>query len=106
MIRRPPRATRTDTLVPYTTLFRSLERRRATALQRHGAGINVDHTGLAGEIPDLFVDDGRLGLLADTRYLHRHLALDTDAELPGVALLRQQIGRGSSRARVCQYVSI
>src|SRR3546814_5013436 len=25
MIRRPPRATRTDTLFPYTTLFRSLE---------------------------------------------------------------------------------
>src|SRR3546814_9921125 len=25
MIRRPPRATRTDTLVPYTTLFRSSE---------------------------------------------------------------------------------
>src|SRR3546814_6118631 len=26
MIRRPPRSTRTDTLVPYTTLFRSLRR--------------------------------------------------------------------------------
>src|SRR3546814_15869133 len=25
MIRRPPRSTRTDTLVPYTTLFRSLK---------------------------------------------------------------------------------
>src|SRR3546814_21058366 len=28
MIRRPPRSTRTDTLFPYTTLFRSLARRR------------------------------------------------------------------------------
>src|SRR3546814_4545534 len=27
MIRRPPRSTRTDTLVPYTTLFRSGDRR-------------------------------------------------------------------------------
>src|SRR3546814_7133987 len=27
MIRRPPRSTRTDTLLPYTTLFRSFERR-------------------------------------------------------------------------------
>src|SRR3546814_7928348 len=27
MIRRPPRSTRTDTLFPYTTLFRSTERR-------------------------------------------------------------------------------
>src|SRR3546814_3540996 len=29
MIRRPPRSTRTDTLFPYTTLFRSVERRPA-----------------------------------------------------------------------------
>src|SRR3546814_12224457 len=28
MIRRPPRSTRTDTLFPYTTLFRSYGRRR------------------------------------------------------------------------------
>src|SRR3546814_19728906 len=29
MIRRPPRSTRSDTLFPYTTLFRSTPRRRA-----------------------------------------------------------------------------
>src|SRR3546814_19885326 len=28
MIRRPPRSTRTDTLFPYTTLFRSVKRSR------------------------------------------------------------------------------
>src|SRR3546814_14971383 len=33
MIRRPPRSTRTDTLFPYTTLFRSEQ----TALDRFGA---------------------------------------------------------------------
>src|SRR3546814_10925259 len=32
MIRRPPRTTRTDTLLPYTTLFRSLVAERLTAL--------------------------------------------------------------------------
>src|SRR3546814_4778026 len=32
MIRRPPRSTRTDTLLPYTTLFRSAE-----VAQQHGA---------------------------------------------------------------------
>src|SRR3546814_4342329 len=37
MIRRPPRSTRTDTLFPYTTLFRSLPRRRADEL----AGLQV-----------------------------------------------------------------
>src|SRR3546814_7892433 len=31
MIRRPPRSTRTDTLFPYTTLFRSQEQRRCRA---------------------------------------------------------------------------
>src|SRR3546814_5429223 len=32
MIRRPPRSTRTDTLFPYTTLFRSGETREMTML--------------------------------------------------------------------------
>src|SRR3546814_6459094 len=31
MIRRPPRSTRTDTLFPYTTLFRSVEREHETS---------------------------------------------------------------------------
>src|SRR3546814_3129870 len=38
MIRRPPRSTRTDTLFPYTTLFRSLasgQRRRRLATRAH-----------------------------------------------------------------------
>src|SRR3546814_1938727 len=32
MIRRPPRSTRTDTLFPYTTLFRSYRAGQATAI--------------------------------------------------------------------------
>src|SRR3546814_9940804 len=40
MIRRPPRTTRTDTLFPYTTLFRSIARIfLAIELQRDGAGL-------------------------------------------------------------------
>src|SRR3546814_6877547 len=35
MIRRPPRSTRTDTLFPYTTLFRSPVRIRGRGLLRH-----------------------------------------------------------------------
>src|SRR3546814_9590144 len=34
MIRRPPRSTRTDTLFPYTTLFRSAGAEAAEAVQR------------------------------------------------------------------------
>src|SRR3546814_19950966 len=35
MIRRPPRSTRTDTLFPYTTLFRSDQEKAAGFLQTH-----------------------------------------------------------------------
>src|SRR3546814_4731845 len=50
MIRRPPRATRTDTLFPYTTLFRSqgyvrecliCERRTGTSAQMHNIVYNI-----------------------------------------------------------------
>src|SRR3546814_3337680 len=39
MIRRPPRSTRTDTLFPYTTLFRSLHRHRHRHLHRRCLGV-------------------------------------------------------------------
>src|SRR3546814_964894 len=61
MIRRPPRSTRTDTLFPYTTLFRSVlaqrvgigldgkrrAAREADAAMIAGAGIAVDTEALA-----------------------------------------------------------
>src|SRR3546814_15254981 len=40
MIRRPPRSPRTDTLFPYTTLFRSPARRPGGLDQLHGFGRN------------------------------------------------------------------
>src|SRR3546814_7931136 len=44
MIRRPPRSTRTDTLVPYTTLVRSPDRqmRRLFSRDRGGGGAGWD----------------------------------------------------------------
>src|SRR3546814_6249091 len=45
MIRRPPRSTRTDTLFPYTTLFRSIE--RAIGIEQMGA-----HPGQRTEADD------------------------------------------------------
>src|SRR3546814_5296696 len=61
MLRRPPRSTRTDTLFPYTTLFRSLE----------------DHFG-ADEIAAL--DAESIGpSLASYRYEGKHWALPLDA---------------------------
>src|SRR3546814_13710385 len=48
MIRRPPRSTRTDTLFPYTTLFRSMEEgQRLAVVERphfgHEPGEQVEH---------------------------------------------------------------
>src|SRR3546814_2081529 len=43
MIRRPPRSTRTDTLFPYTTLFRSGRRGRALATDDRGGVDPVRH---------------------------------------------------------------
>src|SRR3546814_6195777 len=47
MIRRPPRSTRTDTLFPYTTLFRSRSRSRQPWLQKGecAAAVGLRQTG-------------------------------------------------------------
>src|SRR3546814_14300695 len=63
MIRLPPRATRTDTLFPYTTLFRSGRMRHAPQSERGGAGENL-WMGSAGAysasfMVDAFVDERR-----------------------------------------------
>src|SRR3546814_20080364 len=49
MILRPPRSTRTDTLFPYTTLFRSV-------------AVALDETGHALEHPQHIVDDEHLSV--------------------------------------------
>src|SRR3546814_18943008 len=52
MIRRPPRSTRTDTLFPYPTLFRSTRRRPAAVdLQSHRLATDVRRDGTATD-PD------------------------------------------------------
>src|SRR3546814_13083622 len=45
MRRRPPRSTRTDTLFPYTTLFRSERRMRIVGARSEGRGIEGDDVG-------------------------------------------------------------
>src|SRR3546814_6168952 len=62
MIRRPPRSTRTDTLFPYTTLFRSVARLRAGGL--HDGG----ERGVIEELGDRRVDT--LATLARVLDLH------------------------------------
>src|SRR3546814_4444989 len=56
MIRRPPRSTRTDTLFPDTTLFRSAVKEQAEAVQ----GITHDNGGMDFEWADRPEDRSRL----------------------------------------------
>src|SRR3546814_5886319 len=57
MIRRPPRSTRTDTLFPYTTLFRSHGRRRRLSGIR--LAVCDAHLARSGQAQQLPADAGR-----------------------------------------------
>src|SRR3546814_1282146 len=59
MIRRPPRSTRTDTLFPYTTLFRSGAGRPVRQLQRRGRGDRLRSRPREGVGVDLRACDAR-----------------------------------------------
>src|SRR3546814_10973110 len=87
MIRRPPRSTRTDTLFPYTTLFRSA--RADAARRRHRLG------------PRLPPDSARLGA-ARTRCAGQARLLPARAD----ALLRPAGGAAAARAAVRRPVGL
>src|SRR3546814_5803353 len=55
MIRRPPRSTRTDTLFPYTTLFRSLDLHSTTV-----DGVGVSRVGLVPHFRQASAQAGRM----------------------------------------------
>src|SRR3546814_17492756 len=58
MIRLPPRFTRTDTLVPYTTLFRSVQVvTQKVAVPRHGTALRC-HRKTCGVTPRIAADQG------------------------------------------------
>src|SRR3546814_814785 len=70
MIRRPPRSTRTDTLFPYTTLFRSVRRDIGRLVDDHAA------EGVARRVEIV----GHLGLAVDQDGLAAGEALQVDAQ--------------------------
>src|SRR3546814_1220322 len=67
MIRRPPRSTRTDTLFPYTTLFRSLERWRVLAID----WLSPDQLG-AGSVSSEDQADALAALLGELGIAQAH----------------------------------
>src|SRR3546814_5813037 len=78
MIRRPPRAKRTDTLFPYTTLFRAGSGQLAPAAARRAAGRAAAGRGLPG--PDSGPERDRLRQRrGGGDAYHRRVAGDGDA---------------------------
>src|SRR3546814_1644532 len=61
MIRRPPRSTRTDTLVPYTTLFRSQQDFAGQTFNGSGASQEAVSTRSDERSPDKSDNDNRKG---------------------------------------------
>src|SRR3546814_11863431 len=70
MIRRPPRSTRTDTLFPYTTLFRSVVLGQLLGLLAVGKGLG---TGVAAALAAIAARRRRARQAGD---LHRHADAD------------------------------
>src|SRR3546814_14095971 len=110
MIRRPPGSTRTDTLFPYTTLFRS-----------DGAGPDAgdvlavvdDPPGARRQELRQEIEDGRLSRPVRPDQRMDRMPPDAQRNVPhrdeAAEFLRQtlgleEIGRASGRERVCQYV--
>src|SRR3546814_13924804 len=127
MRRRPPISTRTDTLVPYTTLFRSARKGRSGAW----ALIMIDRivtfsverrwfillmTLIAAAIggwalsrlpidavPDITNNQVQVNIAAPAlspELVEKQIAFPIETALPGVP---GQIGRASCRERGCQY---
>src|SRR3546814_5278671 len=59
MIRRPPRSTRTDTLFPYTTLFRSGSEPARDSAVSVTRDVNVPPPSRAGSLPPLITTSRR-----------------------------------------------
>src|SRR3546814_15531587 len=106
MIRRPPRSTRTDTLVPYTTLFRSRERaRRLFGDGERGdflvAGLDVERLEtlrLRQHLRFEAADEGVLGSRSLVAILADPRAVRTPHPPPPIHPLAQQTAQQPRRA--------
>src|SRR3546814_16667909 len=97
MIRRPPRSTRTDTLFPYTTLFRSfnVEKDNRPFVVAAGNG-TITALGTSFDV----------GLARDERVTVQLFegSVDVRVRRDLSAAETPEIGRASCRERVCQAV--
>src|SRR3546814_6878145 len=91
MLRRPPRSTRTDTLFPYTTLFRSVAPRRGVRRHQDEAGLRR-HALVAVLDREVLLGAGQPGEVVDRRdgrglSSRRQIDADTHARAGGLAVM-------------------
>src|SRR3546814_14126645 len=101
MIRRPPRSTRTDTLFPYTTLFRSLLRLMGQHRTGNAVADGVDARNRGLEVL-IDLDEAAVGH-GDTQFLQaeafgKGAPTDCDQHHVSLQLLRTAAGRRPQRA--------
>src|SRR3546814_431708 len=92
MIRRPPRSTRTDTLCPYTTLFRSdrgVFTRRAVKLLDAGEAREIAHH----YDQDLEFREHVNRYIHDFEAMLRHILATRDGSALAVTLLSSDMGK-------------
>src|SRR3546814_19437722 len=100
MRRQPPESTRTDELLPYTTLFRSVWKGNSVMSPASDCPI----TNIAQRPPHCegqrryAAPSGELGLLRTNK------KPGASRRRASASALRRKIGRASCRERVCQYV--
>src|SRR3546814_12081880 len=114
MIRRPPRSTRTDTLFPYTTLFRSPLRRAASDASESlrsnfEAGGRAVADAESSGAPDSAAASESSSVTATppdwAKSLQRSQRVSHAVQTTAHAVRSgDEIGRASCRESVCQYV--
>src|SRR3546814_15507770 len=95
MIRRPPRSTRTDTLFPYTTLFRS-----SMTTQIDFGNTTISRMQALKNGVNALIDSLSQSGAKDVRIT----VIDFDGDGDNLGTFDLKIGRASCRERVCQYV--
>src|SRR3546814_16258582 len=97
MLRRPPRSTLTDTLFPYTPLFRSLTCDGMAAVR--------DRQPLIGDgVPGLLYVGVEFDAMNEMGATQRGSNVCNFSMNDGKVIGSEEIGRASCRERVCQYV--
>src|SRR3546814_20316794 len=103
MIRLPPRSTRTDTLFPYTTLFRSL----LAVADHHDHRFDVVGDDVAGPLDRTGERRSTPGREAvDLGHQLAALVIRIEAVASHLVTAAEEIGRASWRERGCKYVEI